>query len=261
MKIGILGAGWVGEKLGISLLKEGHSVYTTNTSVEKSANMKALGFTAFTVDFFIDFSDEIANQFSNLDIVIISIALRRSLSVEETQQIFKNCIRFLKNGKNQQLVFFSSVGVYPIFNEQIDESFKEDLLVPRIRNAEKLLQDSFPDISILRLGGIFGEDRIFAKYFANRVLKGGNLPVNHIHYLDIIGVVKWIIEKQLHSEVLNVVAPIKTSKEAVINEQVQSYNIVKPTAIEIDTASFKEVIPARLEDLEYQFIKPNPIYF
>lgn len=268
-KIGILGCGWLGERIAISLLENGYTVIVSNSSSYKQEELNAKGIPSTVLKFsnqkLMDFSVEYLSakrDFEQCDSIIISIPLSKKDN-ESNTFLFENSIRFLSNGTRQQLFFFNSTQIYPSTNTIVDESFKNNLLLNNpFYKVEVQLQKAFPLINILRLGGLFGDDRVFMKYFSGKVLQNGQLPVNHIHYKDICSILNQMIEKNSNQMLFNLVAPLHPSKEEIIKNQRTRYTYENPIKIDSLPIPYKIVSSEKLvRELDYTFLFPNPEFF
>src|SRR5690554_7349448 len=72
-----------------------------------------------------------------------------------------------------------------------------------------LLNNPKFNATILRLGGLIGEDRHPVKFIVKKeVVEDANNPVNMIHRNDIIRFLEKIVEQPIPNEIFNIVAPI-----------------------------------------------------
>lgn len=212
-KIGIIGFGWLGSRIADHLDGK-FEIYATTTSSDKLQSILSKGFHAEIVEFSDSKDDtypeswEIIHQ---LDAVIITIPLSERRSSRESLQI-KLLKLFSFIGKyEKQLFFMSTTGVYPnqpgIYTEEMQPV--ENVFV------ENEMSEKFPQINILRLGGLMGDNRLLKNFTVSDL--GG--IVNHIHYKDIVEVTRIMIEKNMESKVYNVVAPFHPTKQEVISAQ------------------------------------------
>ncbi|APD05724.1 protein YeeZ [Flavobacteriaceae bacterium UJ101] len=268
-KIGILGCGWLGERLASYLLEMDYHVICTNSTSSKQKEIRSKGipplFLRFSTKKSMDFSNEftkVKKEFETCDTVIISIPISKKDDKANTIQ-FENIIHFLSNNTHQQLFFFNSTRIYPSTNMLIDESFENKMLLDSpFYKTEIQLQKAFPSINILRLGGLFGDDRVFMKYFSNKVLQDGQTPVNHIHYRDICSIIHKMTHENHNQMIFNLVAPLHPSKEDVIKNQSNQYDYEKPSKIAYNKIPYKIISSQKLiQELNYSFIFPNPETF
>lgn len=256
MQIGIIGCGWLGERLGYYFLKKGYTVVTTNRTQKKANTLTEKGLNSFSVDFSTQYFDKKAQQKINkCNVLIISVSVRSELCV------FKNIARFLKENTAQQILFFSTVGIYKNSCKEADENSPLTYLKSPFLEIESLLQSYFPTINILRLGGLLGDDRVFANYFKEQkeIL---NTPVNHIHYKDVGNSIEKMIQLQITGKTYNLVAPQHPTKNEVIKNQMTTYKIQAKMLSENKKLAFKIVTSEKLiRELDYTFLYPNPAQF
>ena len=156
----------------------------------------------------------------------------------------------------------SSVGVYPDQDGNFDESFvEEELMSPKLRMAEKKMM-SLPYSSTFRLGGLFGKERILAKYFQDKVVHIGDQPSNFIHLDDVVGIIERSLEINLPTGYYNLVAPEHPLKKEVILKSAQKYMFSYPSSFE-PKDSFQKVVNSDkiINLLNYEFKYPSPLDF
>lgn len=257
LKVGILGCGWIGKRLAFNLLSNNYEIYTTNRFIEKKTELDDLGCNAFVVNFEHDnFDESVSEIFRELDAIIISVSISKLREISLQKSIFIKIIDFLKDYKGK-LILLSSIGVYPDNKQTINENHSQSLN-KNIIEIENLVYSKFPQLNILRLGGLMGDDRRLDKYYKNLAqLKQGENKVNYVHYEDVIGVIKKLIKSDLKGEIFNVVAPYHPTKYEVLSH-----------FLKIETPKHKpkknhRVISSDklINSLDYTFKYPNPIDF
>ena len=191
--VSILGCGWLGKPLAISLLDEGFKVKGSTTSEEKLAVLKSHEIEPFLVDIssFEDFED-----FLNTDILIIAIT---SKDVDG----FENLISQIQNSPVQKVIFISSTSVYARINKVMTE--EDVVLETPLTEIENLFRENtFFETTIIRFAGLFGRERHPANWFKN----GRKIPqpkgfVNMIHQEDCIKIIHEIINQDCWDETFN----------------------------------------------------------
>lgn len=257
-----MGCGWLGQQLASHLRGLNYWVATTNTSAEKTELMKQKGYNSFRVIFSGDrFQDpkaenlEAQTAFDQMDAVIISIPMSRSKDAESQTVLFQNVLSFLGNNK-KQIFLMSSTGIYPQVKQYIDEDiFSSDQLENTLNSLEKIFLDKIPEINILRLGGLMGQDRMFYKYYKEA---GRYEAVNHVHYQDICRVIEKMISLDLKGKIYNVVAPLHPAKGDVYTYQTgNELDPAIPQKTENRIISSEKMI----RELAYTFAFPDPKTF
>lgn len=246
MNIGIIGCGWLGKRL-LNHLSAEHRVYVT------LRNKKKLLQNNYFICTEVDFDDSPPkkwNFLSELDCIIITIPFGRHLSLENIKNRLKNISIFIKNF-DKQLFFTSSVGIYPSINTIIDEYFPEIDLQPELYLVENHFRNTFPQVNILRLGGLMGDNRYLSKY----AIPEPHQMVNHIHYEDVCLCAEKMITLKVQAKTYNLVAPQHPTKQAVINHQKGVDTMLE--------SGYGKIISSEkiINELDYNFLHPNPIFF
>ncbi len=118
------------------------------------------------------------------------------------------------------------------------------------------------DTIIYRLGGLFGKNRVFAKYFSERICTTGEQPANFVHIDDVIRLLEAASCNVLKHTVYNVVAPLHPKKKDVILASAKKYGYILPLAFEA-TNTIQKIVRGELlqEELEYEYVLPDPLQF
>lgn len=251
--IGIIGCGWLGLHLSGHLKTSGR-IFTTVTSERKKTTLLEKGFETMVVDFPDVPSDiEPWTHLSEMDAIVITVPFGKKTPVDALLHRFSNICRFLE-GYGKQLFLMSSIGIYPSEEIEIDEqTFLDDLLDPGMSQVEALVRSHFPQVNVLRLGGLMGGTRVFSNYSVP--LSG---IVNHVHYEDVCLVIAEMMRQNSVGKCYNVVAPMHPEKSAVYFFQ----KGIKSEEKAIENRSGRKVLSDLLmEELGYEFRHPDPRTF
>ena len=262
MDILIVGCGWVGSFMATEMANAGHRVWATCTSTEKSRQLEALGLTATVADFDRENVDFDLGQHV-FDVVIVSVPITHKDSADVIQRRFARLAAFLGRLTCSQAFFFGSVGIYPKVSASITETtFAASELEPKLLSGEMALRSVYPGLNVLRLGGLFGFERVMAKHFVGKVCDIGYQTANFVHVVDIYGIVSAMIAADSHGKTYNVVCPEHPLKKDVIAASAAKYGYGMPTAFSETDQTAKTVSPERLiADLDYQFKYRSPLQF
>ncbi|MDD5150955.1 MAG: SDR family NAD(P)-dependent oxidoreductase, partial [Flavobacterium sp.] len=218
-QISILGCGWLGLPLAKALLQNVFSVNGSTTSNEKLSILENSGIQPYLIALESQsISGNIEGFLENSKILIVDIPPKlRGNSNDDFVGKINTLIPFIEKSSIENVFFISSTSVYgddnSIVNEETEphpetESGKQLLL------AEQLLQsNSNFKTTILRFGGLIGEDRHPIKFLAGREnLENPKAPINLIHQKDCIGIILEILrqtqnDKSVWNESFNAVAP------------------------------------------------------
>lgn len=270
-QISILGCGWLGFPLAKRLLEKGNSVKGSTTSENKLSILEKAGINPFLVALESESVSESINDFlSESEILIIDIPpkLRGNQSFSTPLEMtfvrkIENLIPFIEKSTVKKVLFVSSTSVYGDENDLINEetipnpeteSGKQLLLAENI-----LLKNKNFQTTILRFGGLIGEDRHPVKHLSGKEnLENPDAPVNLIHQNDCIGIIETIINQSKWNEIFNAVAPFHPTREEYYMQKAKEQNLVLPK-FSSQKSNIKKVISSeKIENiLNYQFRLEN----
>lgn len=262
MDILIVGCGWVGTHIATELMNTGNQVWATCTSTEKARQLEEHGMVSAVVDF--DRQEELPELGQDVfDMAIISVPITKKDSIGTVHQRFDGLVDFLGRLSFNQSFFFGSVGIYPKISATITETTVADAeLDPKLWFGETALRAAYPNLNVLRLGGLFGLDRVLAKHFVGKVCEIGYQTANFVHVADIYGIVAAMMAVGSQGKTYNVVCPEHPLKKEVIAASAAKYGYGMPAAFSEADRTAKVVSPERLiADLGYRFEYRSPLHF
>lgn len=222
MKIGIVGYGWLGLPLAESLRLLKHDLIGTSTSQSKIDWLNSIGYKA--IYFYGNTTEELKSALKDADWIVITIP---PSSKAEYVQIISGLINAFPPAC--KVIFTSSISVYCEINGLVNEQseLNEEHVVVK---AERLLLERLGDrLTILRLGGLIGNDRHPVKYLAGKTgLAGGRNPVNLVHLEDVINAIKVSIRDQHFGQIFNIVSPEHPSKKEYYSMKARQYGLELP---------------------------------
>jgi nucleoside-diphosphate-sugar epimerase len=264
-KISILGCGWLGLPLAKALLKNDYLVNGSTTSAEKLNVLKNAGIAPFLIALSENKTTGNLTEFlENSKILIIDVPPKlRGSGTENFVSKIRNVIPFIEQSSVENVLFISSTSVY---ND--DDAFVTEETIPKpdtesgkqlLETEQLLLSNSNFKTTVLRFGGLIGEDRHPVKFLAGREnLDNPNAPINLIHQDDCIGIILKIIANDAWNETFNAVAPSHPSRELYYTQKAKELNLALPRFNPENNAGGKIILSARLEKvLNYTFTKPN----
>ena len=262
-KISILGCGWLGFPLAKALIENGFLVNGSTTSTDKLALLENAGITPFLIEIGEnEINGNVVEFLEESRILIINIPPKlRGNSSENFVSKIKNTIPFIEKSKIKKVLFVSSTSVYSHKDTVVTE---ETLPNPntesgkQLLQSEKLLQDnSHFETTILRFGGLIGEDRNPIHFLAGRTnIENPDAPINLIHQEDCIGIILKIIDSNCWRETFNAVAPFHPNREDYYSQKAKEYKLELPIFDHSKPSVGKTILSDKLENvLKYQFIK------
>lgn len=262
-KISILGCGWLGFPLAKALLEKGFSVNGSTTSTEKISTLENAEISPFLIELGeVAINGNVSEFLEGSQVLIIDIPPKlRGTATENFVAKIKNLIPFIEKSGIKKVVFVSSTSVYSDENKLVTE---ETIANPDTESGkqlvacEKLIQNnSHFETTVLRFGGLIGEDRNPIRFLAGRTnIENPNAPINLIHQEDCIGIILKIIESNCWGETFNAVAPFHPSREAYYTQKANENNLEPPIFATSKPSFGKTILANKLEKvLNYQFIK------
>ena len=243
--ISILGCGWLGKPLAISLLDDGFSVKGSTTSEIKIQELEALEIEAYLVDI-TEFEE--FDSFLQSDILIIAIT-------SKDIDAFERLIEQIQTSTIQKVIFISSTSVYPVSNAIVSEE-TQTLKTPLAEIENLFKENTFFETTIIRFAGLFGPGRHPGSWFKNgRTIPQPNGLVNMIHQEDCIEIIHEIIDQNCWNITLNACSnDHPTRSDFYINAR-KSLNFEAPVFEGSTEIRYKIISSKKLQKvLDYQFI-------
>jgi nucleoside-diphosphate-sugar epimerase len=262
-QISILGCGWLGLPLAKALLENGFAVNGSTTSVDKLSVLEKAEIQPYLIALSEDETVGNLNDFlENSKILIIDVPPKlRSSATENFVSKIKNIIPFIEKSTVENVLFISSTSVYGEDNLVVTEETK---LNPDTESGKQLVQveqhlQSNPNFktTILRFGGLIGEDRHPIKFMAGRKnIENPNSPINLIHQEDCIGIIQKILELNSWNQVFNAVTPFHPSRKEYYTQKAIEFNLALPEFNTENSSFGKTISSSKIESvLGYSFRK------
>jgi nucleoside-diphosphate-sugar epimerase len=215
-KIAVVGLGWLGLPLALSLREQGYQVIGTTTSAEKIPDLEEKGLEAVLFDLNKGVDESLLPSFfAGSSCCIINVPPGKSLFQTYRNQCLELPRLFPETTK---FIFTSSTGVYSdqvalaLENTAVltDYNFTSQLFL-----TEKALKTELKErLTVLRLAGLFGPGRNPARHLAGKTgLKNPGSPVNLVHQHDCISFISEVIRQQAWGEIFNVCASDHPSRQ------------------------------------------------
>jgi len=246
--ISILGCGWLGRSLAISLLDEGYVVKGSTTREERLELLEINNIDAFKIDItsFEEFDD-----FLNVDIVIIAIT-------SKDLDGFHNLISQIQESSIQKVIFISSTSVYGRRNKVMTE--EDEVLKTPLLEIENLFRENpFFETTIIRFAGLFGDERHPSNWFKN----GRKIPqpkgfVNMIHKEDCIEIIHEIIDQNCWNQTFNACSNHHPTRREFYTIAKVSNDLEVPEFVENEVYEWKIISSKKVQNvLGHIFIHDN----
>lgn len=264
-KISILGCGWLGLPLAKALLGKGFLVNGSTTSTEKLLALENEGISPFLVS--LDsksVSGTVESFLQERSTLIIDIPPKlRGSNKENFVGKIKVLIPFIEKSSVKNVLFVSSTSIYGEENDIVTE---ESPLNPdtesgkQLVEAEQLLQSNRHfKTTVLRFGGLIGEDRHPVRFLAGREnIDNPEAPINLIHQQDCIGIILKIIETNSWNQTFNAATPFHPTRESYYTQKAMDLSLALPKFNHEKVSVGKTILSDNIKTiLNYNFTKPN----
>ena len=271
-QISILGCGWLGLPLAEALMEKGYLVKGSTTSSEKLSVIENLGIQPFWIVLESNnVSGDIKTFLQGSETLIIDIPPKlRGNSKENFIGKIATLIPFIEKSAIENVLFVSSTSVYGDTSTALSVT-EETKTCPETESGrqlvavEQLLQTNIHfKTTILRFGGLIGEDRHPIRFLAGRKnLENPKAPINLIHQTDCIGIIMTILRQAQNDkwewiETFNAAAPFHPSREAYYTQKAIDLGLELPQFNSESPTFGKTILSTKVENvLGYTFSKPN----
>jgi len=262
--ISILGCGWLGLPLAVDRITKGDRIKGSTTTQEKLEKLTSQGITPYLIRLGETSQKEYEDFLSESEIVIINFPPKRIPNILTIyQQQIKAIFPYIS--KNQKILFISSTSVYQNTNGTVTEKLN---ITPEKESGkacaavEQLLRQQFGNqVTILRLSGLIGDDRLPGRFLANKKeVQNGEAPINVIHRDDCIGLINAVIEKDIWGEVINGCADKHPIRKEYYTLAAQKIGLTPPSFRTQEKVAYKIISNQKSKTLlEYSYIHPDPL--
>lgn len=242
--ISILGCGWLGLPLAISLAKKDYTIKGSNTTNRNTITFKANNISPYIVDIS---KNEKFTDFLTANVLVILITNKNSTD-------FKRLITQIEKSSVQNVIFISSTSVYGNSNDLVTETSPvKNTPLAEIENLFRA-NTNF-NTTIVRFGGLFGYDRKPGKYIKpDKQIENPEGFINLIHQDDCIAIIEKIITNNCYNETLNASADSHPTRKAFYTKEVLKLRKEAPIFNKQSATEYKIVSNEKLKRiLQYEF--------
>jgi len=273
--VSILGCGWLGRPLAQRLIDHDVRARGSTTTPEKMDALREDGIDPYRLVLDPDLSGEDTAAFFTSPILVLNVPPPRG--ADDVRARHRRQIDAVRSaaaeGEVEWILFASSTGVYPSVERTVTEADQPpgqpDALPGSRRStgravlaAEKrLMDDPAVATTVVRFGGLYGDDRHPGRFLAGRTNVGRpEAPVNLIHRDDCVALLRTLLQQNARDEVFNACADAHPTRQAVYTRAAEVLGLEPPTFDDTDTTTGKVVDNQKVKDqCGYQFLHPDPL--
>jgi nucleoside-diphosphate-sugar epimerase len=202
----IIGAGWLGNALANDLIQQNWRVVRSSRAVKSQA-----GWAQFNL------ANNICEITSCDAVWFFCIPPGRTKDAQaESQGYLAASLKLAQQQQARRFMFCSSTGVYPLASQYFDEtsaiSVSSDKQSRLIEN-EQMVNHSPLASTIVRLGGLFGENRHPGRFLSGKTLSSSaGACVNMIHQTDAVNGLMFLANEEINKLIVNLVSPHHPTK-------------------------------------------------
>lgn len=259
--ISILGCGWLGYPLAVSLLQEGYTVKGSTTSTPKLAVLDRAGISPYLLRIQAESSEPQLGDFLKCDTLIVSFPPRMR---QQGAGIYLNALEMLSSAVEQSpvhtIIFLSSTSVYPNNNAEVTEdmvSEPESESGNALLKAESLfLGHTKQETIVLRMAGLVGYERHPGRFLAGKKgLPNGKERINLIHRDDCIRIISHLLATNSGRNIFNCCSDTHPLKKDFYTEAAIRAKLEPPVFQKKGNSAYKIVSNKKLKaQLNYDFL-------
>lgn len=263
-RIGVLGCGWLGLGVAQSYVADNFIVHGSRQSKKGADSLKEHGVHGFVVQISEKhYSGNLSEFLHGVSRLFLTFppGLRKNPKRDFIAMIHQ-LLPHIKRSEVKEVVFTSSTGVYGPQQGLVTPSTVPQ---PQTDTGRQLLevesilrsQDGF-STQIVRLGGLLGGDRHPVKQLAKlAVVDDPQAPINLIHKVDAIGLLRFLANRAPWQCIYNGVTPWHPTKQDFYEKVVKQMQLPTPRFAEDPGNANKVVTDPQVQSLGYAFLEPK----
>ncbi|MDX1392006.1 MAG: hypothetical protein R3241_06490 [Rheinheimera sp.] len=217
MRIIIVGMGWLGQQLAMTLHRAGQQIYATRRSTAALAALPAsVNTLVLELGLGRPTDPALLPLFADA-IVICAIAPGKQSQAGQYEKACSELSALIQRAKSRGVIHFSSSGIYTGLEHNVDETARLQPDTPRVQTlvaAEQALMQTQCCIT-LRLAGLMGPGRHPGRFAGGKTLPNPHGSVNMVHAADVIAAVAVLLQQTDYSNAI-----YNLSCPAVVTRQV-----------------------------------------
>ncbi|XTZ39843.1 SDR family oxidoreductase [Salmonella enterica] len=267
-KVAIVGLGWLGMPLAISLTARGWQVTGSKTTQDGVEAARMCGIEGYMLNLqpeLVCDTDDL-DALMSVDALVITLPARRSGPDEEfylqaMQEIVDSALAY----HIPRIIFTSSTSVYGDVAGVVKENTPRQPVTASGR-VLKELEDwlhNLPgtSVDILRLAGLVGPGRHPGRFFAGKSAPNGQHGVNLVHLDDVISAITLLLQSPKGGHIYNLCAPEHPSRDTFYSVMAQQLGLEPPRfSVSPGQQAGKVVDGSRITyELGFEYLYPNPL--
>ncbi len=268
-KVAIVGLGWLGMPLAMSLNARGWQVTGSKTSLDGVEAARMCGIESYLLnlepELMCDPDD--LNALMQADAPVITLPARRTgagdaFYLQAMQEIVDSALAY----RIPRIIFTSSTSVYGDVPGVVKENTPRQPVTASGR-VLKELEDwlhNLPgtSVDILRLAGLVGPARHPGRFLAGKTAPNGQHGVNLVHLDDVVAAITLLLQAPKGGHIYNLCAPQHPSRDNFYTVMAQQLGLAPPnfTASHRGEEKGKVIDGNRIcHELGFEYLYPDPM--
>lgn len=267
-KVAIVGLGWLGMPLALSLTARGWQVTGSKTTKDGVEAARMCGIESYVLklepELFCEPDD--LDALMNVDALVITLPARRSgpgeaFYLQAMQEIVDSALAY----HIPRIIFTSSTSVYGDTSGTVKENSPRNPSTASGR-VLKELEDwlhNLPgtSVDILRLAGLVGPARHPGRFFAGKTAPDGQQGVNLVHLEDVISAITLLLQAPKGGHIYNLCAPEHPARAQFYPAMARKLGLPEPQFLDSAPGEKGKVVDGNriCHELGFEYEYPNPM--
>jgi len=267
-KVAIVGLGWLGMPLALSLTARGWQVTGSKTTQDGVEAARMCGINSYLLrlepELICDADD--LDELMNVDALVITLPARRTgpgetFYLQAMQEIVDSALAH----RIPRIIFTSSTSVYGEFNGIAKENTPRNPVTASGR-VLKELEDwlhNLPgtSVDILRLAGLVGPGRHPGRFFAGKTAPDGQHGVNLVHLEDVVNAITLLLQAPKGGHIYNICAPLHPARATFYPVMARQLNLAAPHFLDASHDDKGKIIDGSriTKELGFDYQYPAPL--
>lgn len=267
-KVAIVGLGWLGMPLAMSLAAKGWQVTGSKTTEDgvEAARMCGIEGVMLRLEPELVCDADDLDTLMNVDALVITLPARRSgpgesFYLQAVQEIVDSALAH----SVPRIIFTSSTSVYG----DVDGVTKESTARRPATASGRVLKEledwlhNLPgtQVDILRLAGLVGPGRHPGRFFAGKTAPDGEHGVNLVHLEDVTGAIALLLQAPKGGHIYNICAPSHPARSTFYPLMARQLGLAPPVFANTQGEGKGKIIDGNriCHELGFEYQYPDPL--
>lgn len=267
-KVAIIGLGWLGMPLALSLTARGWQVTGSKTTQDgvEAARMCGIDSYPLRLEPELVCEPDDLEALMNVDALVLTLPARRSgpdadFYLRAVQEIVDTALAH----HVPRIIFTSSTSVYGNLEGTVKENSPREPVTASgavLKELEDWLHNlPGTSVDILRLAGLVGPERHPGNFLAGKSATNGGHGVNLVHLDDVIAAITLLLQAPKGGHIYNICAPQHPARAVFYPQMANLLGLTPPTFDDATADSKGKIIDGNriCNELGFEYQYPDPL--